>query len=324
MAQATNPNFYNKGSFGSKTGLTGATTQTVPMTTTPVLPTFDMPAPLPLVSRITVYDPSFLNTATTTFYNYGGLTAQFRRGLQGFRYVRSKNMPSGNWEETAYRLDWPYTGMPDTVSRGNANLSDWPTGVQSATSLNNWISQTQYLYTATDLLNSGNNTTDTAPTSNCTLVNTHPTQQSTTAVYLVYPFRAIEKTRSLNNLNTLLSTVTTDTVTETVQGNTTCLDVQTVDNLKNLSWDKKTVNTFDSPTAIWTTSGNWLPGRLLSSTVTSKSPTPYAYQFTAALGANQGGYTPLAYNPNSNDGTLGPVYPNIMPWFIPVMSLILN
>jgi len=328
--------FYQKGNFGGLSGLsnTSSSTQsaattlnTAPITSSPVLPTYDVPAPLPLVYQINSYDPA-TSTNNTTAYNYGGLVAQFRRGLLGFRYVRS--MPygyAGTWTESAYRLDWPFTGLPDTVSRGNTYQTAWPTGVQSATSNNNWLNQAQYYYLAQDLLNNLNNQADTAPSSSCQtapyqLAPYHLSQQLKNANYLIYPYRVIENTRSLNNFNSL-STVTTDTVTETTQGNTTCVDVNTVDNLKGILWDKVTKNTYDTSSQ-WTSSGNWILGRLTQSQVTSTSPTPYSFYFTPALGSSQGGYTPVAYSPNTNDGSLGPVHPEIMPWFIPVMSLIMQ
>lgn len=301
---------YQKSNFGGATGVAGAFTQA------PALPAADLSAPMSLVSQIKFTDP-YTSTTNSTFYNYAGLMAQIKRGLLGFRFVRSETLPSGNWVETAYALDWPYIGLPEVVSTGNINVVPWPTSAQAVTGT--WLSQTKNSYTAIDLVNSSNNVADTAPASSCTqLAPKHIGQQLSNANansnFFVYPYRTVANTRSVDSAN-LLSTVITDTVMEATQGNVTCVSVKTKDGLDATKiWEKVTNNTYDTNTA-WISGSLWFPGRLLSSTVTTKAPTS-AFITTPVLGSSQGGYSQLPFKPNDTIGSEAPVYPDIAAWFV--------
>jgi Salmonella virulence plasmid 65kDa B protein len=288
-------------------------------------PAFDIPATMPLVYSMSTLDPFNGQTLSTT-YQYLGLAAQIKRGLLGFGRVRKTIQPANTWVETTYRQDWPFIGLPDTVLVGNGNK----VGMASDTSVSaNWLTSTQYVYSAQDLSNTSNN----APLSTASVENgcgvitpLSLSAQSLLGRYFVYPYEVTETTRSINNLNTTTKQVVSDnlmdtlkyTTVNTMQGNPVCVSVKTRDKLNNLVFEKVTTNTWDT-TQMNTSS--WMLNLLQRSIVTHKAPnSSFA---TVSLGAVQGNYS-ATFNPNDPTSQMGPVYPNIMPWFLPIMSLLLQ
>jgi len=297
----------------------GSTASTV---TKPDLKAFDLPAPMPLVSQITM-TPSDGFAAMVTSYQYSGLVVQQKRGLLGFGKVISTTSPSGDWVQTTYRLDWPFVGLADTTLTGNTNLATLPTRP---------LSQTVNRYFAVDLSNSANtitNTSSNAPTvtNGCLAITPKTTSaQASQGRYLIYPYEVEQDTYSPDTAYQQLGQVLTDTIMETSQGNVSCVSVKTRDKLDTTKvWEKVTNNTYDTSSA-WTAESStqtysasdlWVLGRLTSSSVMTKAPAS-AFTTTPTLGSSQGGYSQVPFKPNDTMGSEAPVYPDIAAWFIAV------
>jgi Salmonella virulence plasmid 65kDa B protein len=287
-------------------------------------PVFDLPATMPLVTSMNWTDP-FTSQVFSTNYQYLGLVAQLRRGQLGFGAVRKTMQPSNTWMETRYRQDWPLIGLVDTVLEGNGNKS----GISTDTSVSsNWVKSTQYSYSVQDLSNTGNTVNNTAGVVENGCLSITPktvSAQSTLGRYFVYPYESIETTRSINDLSKTIKTVISDTVMDTLgtgapstwQGNPTCLSVKTKDGVNSTVYESVTNNSWDTSKM----ASSWMLNLLSQSSIQYKAPT--SSFVSATLGASQGNYA-AAYNPNVPTNQMGPVLPNIMPWFIPVMTLLLQ
>jgi Salmonella virulence plasmid 65kDa B protein len=280
---------------------------------------FDLMETIPIVSQISTTDP-YDSHVTSSSYSYSGLVSQMGRGLLGFGSILTTLQPSNTWTYTVYHQDWPYIGLPSQVSTGNFNKSN---------STANWLTKTSYSYRGSDLANGSNTAAQASPpASNCNVNDpnyTAPTYinaQLSNGIYLVYPYRTTKSVQSINGLHAI-STETTDTMIETAQGNVTCVDVVTQDTSTGLhtgqQWEKRTINTYDQ-TSQWTSNGNWILGRLTKKVVMNAAPSGFFPSVSAGTNTASG----IAYQPNTNDGSLGPVYPDIMPWFIPVMNLLMQ
>ncbi len=310
--------------------------QQISKITSPDYTGIDLPAAMSLVSEVSVTDPA-TNTNSYTLYTYKGLAAQFRRGLLGFRSIRSQAYPAGTWSTTTYHQDWPLIGMMNNVKGGYTNRAD-----------SSPLSESSYDYGMVDLTslpNAGNtaNTrydTSRSVTSGCNngnaVIPTSIWNQLPQSRYFIYPNKVVERTRSAIDPSRIMNEVTTHTVMDILQsnaqGNTPCISVKTDAYNPVLGYyetfQKVTNNIFDYDPK-WTSNGSlsgyWILGRLTQSIVTAQaSNSTKNFVKVPVLGTSQGGYAVQGFNLNNGGVNFGPVYPSIMPWFVPLMSLSLN
>jgi hypothetical protein len=87
---------------------------------TAVYPTVDLKMPLYVVSSANRNDA--IGAGVTTNYSYAGAKADhLGRGYLGFRQIRTTDAQTGIAMLQTYRQDWPYVGLPSTVTKSQSS-----------------------------------------------------------------------------------------------------------------------------------------------------------------------------------------------------------